>query len=130
MKNRFIFLLFLFVNLSNNIFADNFTFDVEEINILNNGNIINGSNGTARSIDKSLEIKADQLIYNKSLLILDATGSVFVKDFNNNFEIEADKLIYNENLSTLEATGNVSVKDLTNEFQSHLMNNLIFQNLF
>ena len=71
MKNRFLFLcLFLFVNLTNNIYANEFTFDVEEINISNNGNIINGTNGTARTIDKSLEIKANRLIYKKDLIWL------------------------------------------------------------
>ena len=117
MKNRFIFLcLFLFVNLTNNIFANEFTFDVEEINISNNGNIVNGTNGTARTIDKSLEIKADQLMYNKNLSTLNATGNVLVKDFDNGLEIKADQLMYNENLSTLDAIGNVLVKDSTNEF--------------
>ena len=117
MKNRFLFLcLFLFVNLTNNIFANDFTFDVDEINISNNGNIINGSNGTARAIDNSLEIKADQLIYNKDLSTLDAIGNVFVKDFDNGLEIKADQLMYDKSLSTLDAIGNVLVKDSTNEF--------------
>ena len=39
--------------------TNEFTFDVEEINISNSGNIINGSNGTARTIDNSLEIIDD-----------------------------------------------------------------------
>ena len=117
MKNKFLFLfIFLFVNLTNNIFANDFTFDVDEINISNNGNIINGSNGTARAIDNSLEIKADQLIYNKDLSTLDAIGNVFVKDFDNGLEIKADQLMYDKSLSTLDAIGNVLVKDSTNEF--------------
>ena len=117
MKNRFLFLfVFLFVNLTNSIFANEFTFDVEEINISDNGNIINGSNGTARTIDNSLEIKADQLIYNKELSTLAAIGKVLVTDFNNSLKIKADKLLYDENLSTLAATGNVLVKDSINEF--------------
>ena len=117
MKNRLLFLLFfLFVNLTNNIFANEFTFDVEEINISNSGNIINGSNGTARAIDNSLEIRADQLVYNKDLHTLDAIGNVLVKDFDNGLEIKADQLMYNENISTLDAIGNVLVKDSTNEF--------------
>jgi len=117
MKNKFLFLsIFLFVNLTNNIFANEFTFDVEELNISNNGNIINGLNGTARTIDNSLEIKADQLIYNKELFTLNAIGNVLVKDFDNRLEIKADKLIYDESLSTLDAIGNVLAKDLTNKF--------------
>ena len=117
MKNKFLFLfVFLFVNLTNNIFANDFTFDVDEINISNNGNIINGSNGTARAIDNSLEIKADQLIYNKDLSTLDAIGNVFVKDFDNGLEIKADQLMYDKSLSTLDAIGNVLVKDSANEF--------------
>jgi len=117
MKNRLLFLLFfLFVNLTNNIFANEFTFDVEEINISNSGNIINGSNGTARAIDSSLEIRADQLVYNKDLHTLDAIGNVLVKDFDNGLEIKADQLMYNENISTLNAIGNVLVKDSTNKF--------------
>ena len=117
MKSRFLFLfVFLFVNLTNSIFANEFTFDVEEINISDNGNIINGSNGTARTIDNSLEIKADQLIYNKELSTLAAIGKVLVTDFNNSLKIKADKLLYDENLSTLAATGNVLVKDSINEF--------------
>ncbi len=95
MKNRFLFLfVFLFVNLTNSIFANEFTFDVEEINISDNGNIINGSNGTARTIDNSLEIKADQLIYNKELSTLDATGNVLVKDSINEFFLKSQKIFY------------------------------------
>ena len=117
MKNRFLFLfVFVFVNLTNSIFANEFTFDVEEINISNSGNIINGSNGTARTIDNSLEIKANQLIYNKELSTLTAIGKVLVTDFNNSLEIKADKLMYDENLTTVDAIGNVLVKDSTNEF--------------
>ena len=89
---------------------------MEEINISNSGNIINGSNGTARAIDNSLEIRADQLVYNKDLHTLDAIGNVIVKDFDNGLEIKADQLMYNENISTLDAIGNVLVKDSTNEF--------------
>ena len=95
MKSRFLFLfVFLFVNLTNSIFANEFTFDVEEINISDNGNIINGSNGTARTIDNSLEIKADQLIYNKELSTLDATGNVLVKDSINEFFLKSQKIFY------------------------------------
>ena len=95
MKNRFLFLfVFVFVNLTNSIFANEFTFDVEEINISDNGNIINGSNGTARTIDNSLEIKADQLIYNKELSTLDATGNVLVKDSINEFFLKSQKIFY------------------------------------
>ena len=95
MKNRFLFLfVFLFVNLTNNIFANEFTFDVEEINISNNGNIINGTNGTARTIDNSLEIKADKLIYNKNLSTLDAIGNVLVTDSTNEFFLKSQKIFY------------------------------------
>ena len=45
MKNKLLFLIvFLFYNLANNIFADEFILDVKKIDISENGNIIKGSN--------------------------------------------------------------------------------------
>ena len=126
MKNNFLLILiFLFVNLTNNILANDFTFDVEKIDITNNGNTINGFKGIANSIDGALKIKADKFIYNQNLSTLNAIGNVLVNDIVNNIEIEADQLMYNENLSILDATGDVLVKDF-NENKEIKANQLIY----
>jgi len=88
MKNKFIyFLLILFYGLlTSNVTNANepFVFNVTEIEILENGNRVNGyKGGTATSEDGST-ITAEKFFYNKLTNILETTGNVKYVDILNN----------------------------------------------
>jgi LPS-assembly protein len=110
MKNKFytlILILFFFVFLSKNVNANEpFIFDVTEIEILENGNQINGfKGGTATSKDGST-ITAENFFYNKLTNILETTGDVKYRDKIKNIIITADKAIYLKNEEKIFTIGN------------------------
>ena len=91
MKNKFknfIFILFCFIFLFKNLYANEpFIFDITEMEILENGNKINGyKGGTATSEDGST-IVGKNFFYNKLTNILEAIGSVKYEDVLNNIII-------------------------------------------
>ena len=101
MKSKFIyfFLIFFYCLFSfKNVNANEpFIFDVTEIEILENGDQINGyKGGTAISEDGS-KIIAENFYYNQLTNILEAIGDVkYVNDIEN-VTITADKMIYLKN---------------------------------
>jgi len=117
MKNKFIICiccLFIFLSEKNKISATEFIFDSSEINIIDNGNIINAGKGVARSNKDNITINANKFHYNKSLSLLTATKGI-AKSIKQNIEIKANNFTYDENLSLLNAIGDVEIKDLKNK---------------
>ena len=97
----YFFLTIKFVNAN-----EQFIFNVTEMEILENGNIINGyKGGTAISEDGST-ITADNFFYNKLTNILETTGNVKYVDISNNIIIISDKAIYLKNDEKVYAIGN------------------------
>ena len=73
MKNKFTsFLLFSFLILSleNSGYAQEFNFDTESIEILENGNIIKAKNGFANYSEEQIKIKSDYFYLDKKTSIL------------------------------------------------------------
>ena len=57
MKNKFLIffsIIFIFLLNEKNVFSNEFIFDTSEINILDNGNIIEATNGVATSTKKKI----------------------------------------------------------------------------
>ena len=110
MKNkfkRFIFILLCFIFVFKSVNANEpFIFNVTEIEILENGNQINGyKGGTATSEDGST-ITAENFYYNKLTNILETTGNVKYFDKIKNITIKADKSIYLKNEEKIFTIGN------------------------
>ena len=81
-------------------------FNVTEIEIIENGNQINGyKGGTATSEDGST-ISAQNFFYNKLTNILETSGNVKYIDKEKNIIITADKAIYLKNDEKIYTTGN------------------------
>jgi LPS-assembly protein len=106
--------IFIFFNISN-VYAKEITFNTTEINISNNGNIINAGKGVAKLIEDNIKINANEFKYFKNLLILEAYDGIAVAT-NDNIEIKAKKFKYNKNLSIINAVGNVEIRDLEKDF--------------
>ena len=105
-KNSVIFLLYFFLVFQNVNANEPFIFDVTEIEILENGNQVNGyKGGTATSEDGST-ISAENFFYNKLTNILETTGNVKYLDKNKNIVITTDKAIYLKNEEKVYTTGN------------------------
>ena len=113
MKSKFIFLFLLLLNLTHKVTANEIYFESGEINISNNGNIIESSKGIAKSADGDMTISANRFYYDKSSSILIASGDsvAFFKD--KNISINSDKFIYNKNLQNLDSIGNVIINHLS-----------------
>ena len=128
MKNKYFFiLLFLLLNSTNIIFANEIIFDGKDIVILENGNKIISSEGVARSTVHALIIKADKFDYDKNASTLMATENATATMIEKNIVINANKIIYNKNLSTLNAIGNVKIYDSDNDII--IISNEILYNL-
>ena len=72
-----------------------FIFNASEINISDNGNIIDASAGTATTVDNSIKITAKNFHYDKLKFTLDAFGDVEVVDLENQILIKSQKILKN-----------------------------------
>ena len=118
MRNKFkgwIFILccvFLVSNISKA--NEQFIFNVTEIEILENGNLINGyKGGTATSEDGSI-ITAENFYYNKLTNILEASGNVEYLDEIKKIKITTDKAIYLKNEEKIFTVGNSKAENNNN----------------
>jgi LPS-assembly protein len=110
MKNNlryFLLIVFYSLLILKNVNANEpFVFNVTEIEILENGNQINGyESGTVTSEDGST-ITAKNFFYNKLTNILEAIGDVKYSDISNNIIITSDKAIYLKNNEKVYTIGN------------------------
>ena len=110
MKNKFLsFFIILFVS-KLFVFSVNsteqFNFDVTEIEILQNGDVIKGvKKGTINTPD-GITITADSFVYEKLLNIVTARGNVKIKDTGKNLEIYSDNVIYDKNKEIITTNKN------------------------
>ena len=119
MKNNLkkIFLIIItFLLFKNIVFANEFSFNAENLDIIDNGNIIEAKDGTANKKSGQIKIDAKKFQYNKNLGILIAyDGDTYL--IEKDIKIKADKFIYDENTSILNAIGNVQIKDLNKDIK-------------
>jgi LPS-assembly protein len=104
--NSLFFLIWIFFSFSYVNADEAFTFNVAEIEILENGNIINGTNGGTVISDDGSIIDGKNFFYNKQTNILEINGNVKYLDNNKNIVITADKVIYFKNDEKLFTIGN------------------------
>ena len=102
MKNKILTILLIFF-LNNLIFInaysnEQFTFDITELVILQNGDLIKGYERGEIKTNEGIIINADEFEYNRVLNILIGKGNVQVKDLINNYYINAEKITYFKNL--------------------------------
>ena len=88
---------------------EEFTFNVTEIEIINNGDQINGYNGGTVISDDGSTITGKNFFYDKLTNILEIDGKVKYLDKIKNIEITADKVIYFKNDEKIFTTANSEV---------------------
>ena len=115
MRNKYKYLFFLitifFVNPSFLLANDIFQFNATNLEITENGNIFEGSNGGEAFTD-DIEIKAKNFKYNKELNLLISYGNVKLQVKNENIIIVADKISYLKEKEIITAYGNAEIQDL------------------
>ena len=115
MKNKFylicIFLIFNLINFSNLNSEEIFNFNISEIEITENGNIIKGYNGGKAYTNDGISISANNFEYNKIKTFLVASENVKLNDREQNLKITADEISYQKNNENIVARGNVIIID-------------------
>ena len=85
---------------------EEFYFEVTEIDITKNGNLIVGSKGGKAITNDGFEIIAENFVYNKLTNILNAENNVKFLDTENGTTIYADKVTYLKNDEIIFTEGN------------------------
>ena len=77
-----------------NLYADEFKFETDKIDIINNGKTYKASNGKIITNDNLTEITGKYFEYDRVNLILKVEGNVNIFDLTNKANIQAAKIIY------------------------------------
>ena len=111
-SKKLIFILFFFIFLNGTYLnsKEEFTFEVTEIEILDEGNFYKGlKRGNAKTIDESLTITADTFEYDKIKNILIAEGNVILKDKIKSYLIESNHITYFKNNEKVFSKGKTRI---------------------
>jgi len=113
MKNKFItFFLISVFTLCNigQVFAEEFIFEVSDLEITENGNVYKGNNrGTIRT-DNQLKLISNNFEYLKKINRLEANGDVQLFDLNSDIIINAQQIFYLKNEEKIFTLGKTLIK--------------------
>ena len=113
MKNKFttFFLIFIFTLCNfNQVLAEEFIFEVSDLEITENGNVYNGNNrGTIRT-DNGLKLISNNFEYLKKINRLEANGDVELFELNNDITINAQQIFYLKNEEKIFTLGETLIK--------------------
>ena len=113
MKNKFItFFLILLFNLNNlnQVLAEDFIFEVSDLEITENGSVYNGNNRGKIITDDQLELISDNFEYLKKINQLEANGDVQLFDLKNDITINAEQVFYLKNEEKILTLGKTLIK--------------------
>ena len=112
MKNNFIQIILtlgVFLNLFSISVADEFNFQITELEITDDGNVYNGFNRGEIITDTNLKITSDNFEYLKKINQLKAYGNVEVEDLENNIIIYTNEIIYLKNQEKIFTIGKTKI---------------------
>ena len=101
-KILFIFFSISLLILNNLSFAEDFYFEGDEIEIINNGEILKSNKGVQITSSSGVIITAQEFEYNKKNLELSVNKNVLVNDKINNLIIKTDKIKYFKNIEQIQ----------------------------
>jgi LPS-assembly protein len=134
MKNKlktYISILFCFFLFTKSANANEpFVFDVTEIEILEDGNQINGYNGGTATSEDGSTITATSFFYNKQTNILEVSGNVKYLDKIKNTVITADKATYLKDEEIIFTNGNSKAISDKNTIKASKLEYNKFKNIF
>ena len=116
MKNKIcsiIIGLLLGIIFTHNVFGyEQFNFDITEVEILDEGNIIKGLKKGTVTTDDGIIINSNKFYYNKIKNLLITEGNVEIIDTIKETKIYSDKLTYDKNNEIITTEGNVVFVDI------------------
>ena len=113
MKNKFIIAIFLvLLNLNSpKVFsAEEFIFEVSNLEITDNGNVYKGKNRGKIIADTQLELVSNNFEYLKKINQLKTDGNVQLFDFKNNISISAETIFYFKDIDKISTKGKTLIK--------------------
>ena len=113
MKNRFIKIIFLIsfcLNFFECSYGEEFTFNISELEIEDNGNLYRGVNKGKITTDNQIEITSNNFKYLKKANSLEVNGNVRLTDLKNNISINTEKMFYLKNEEIIYTVGKTKVK--------------------
>ena len=117
MKNRFIKIILILIS-SLNLFqmslSDVFNFEVTELQVYEDGNLIKGVNGGKVTSNNNIVITANNFEYDKSTLLLKAYGNVKLIDTDENITIESEKVFYEKDKENIYTKGKSKANNSNN----------------
>ena len=131
MKNKFTQFLIIFLLLNNfytQSLSDEFQFNVTEVQIFNEGNLIKGvKGGSVITNNGMIIIDADYFEYDKLTFILNAKGNVIITDKINNVILKAPEIFYFKNKEVIQTKGFTDVV-ISNEYFADTKDLFFFRN--
>ncbi len=113
MKNKFIVIFFLILlssTLSKSIMAEEFIFEVNTLEITDNGNTYKGKTRSKIKANTQLELISDNFEYYKKTNQLKTSGNVQLYDFTNNITIDAETIFYSKDIEKIFTKGKTLIK--------------------
>ena len=115
MKNKIIILLILFICHTNHVMSEEYNFEVSNIEVKENGNLIKANDGKIFSVNNNLEIFAKQFLYVKDKDYLEAfDGIVILNEENLKLNFNSIKI---KNKNILTADNGFKINDLENSLE-------------
>ena len=130
MKNKFItsFLIFVFTlcNLSQ-VSAEEFIFEVSDLEITENGNVYKGNNRGTIKTDSQLKLISNNFEYLKKINRLETNGDVQLFDLYNDITIKAQQIFYLKNEEKIFTIGKTLIK-ISNKYDIEGFDLTLFKN--
>ena len=115
-KKFLIYFIIIFIALINKSLAEDFFFEGEEIQIINNGETLKSNKGVEISSTSGVIITAQDFEYNKKNSELIVSKNVIVVDTTNNAIIKANKIRYLKNLEEIQTFEDTEIEIEKNIF--------------
>ena len=113
MKNKFVIIYFVLLFILSNLkyaVAEEFIFEVTDLDIIENGNVYKGNNRGKVTTDTQLELISDNFEYLKIINRLEANGNVRLIDAENELIIDAEQMFYFKNEERILTVGKTLIK--------------------
>ena len=107
-------ILILIKTITFSVAEEYFVFNVTNIEITENGNLVTGTKGGKVTTTDGFEILGNSFVYDKSSNILNITGNIKMVDLNENIIIFSDKATYLKNEEIIFTEGNSKALDGSN----------------
>ena len=117
----------MFLNLSYSVTSDEFIFEGEEIEILNEGKKLVSRKGVKVTTDNNIKITADEFEYDKEKNELLLQGNILIENLNNKTLIKANKIEYFKTLEKIITYGKTEI-NVNNNYTINSSDITVLQN--